>query len=154
VQRYEWEFREGGSARGTTDRTSDSANGSNGTTYRYVVRACNARGCGPWESSNRATPTAPPPKVTLTKGAKTGVIPPGSNGSCESGNCWFYNVSVSNFNNGTVSGHAYCNGSRLATEIRIEVRGGSGSYTGRYPDSWCGYSDAYVIIGGVRSNNW
>ncbi|MDR6907646.1 hypothetical protein J2X63_003354 [Agromyces sp. 3263] len=152
IQRYEWVFREGGSASGTTSATAASANGSNGTTYRYEVRACNARGCGPWETSNRATPTAPPPTVSLSKGARVGYYS-GQYGYC-AGDCWHYNVTVDNFPDGTATGKAYCNGGELNTVIRINVSGGRGSYTGKFPDSWCGYDNAYVIIGGVRSNTW
>ncbi|GLI28618.1 fibronectin type III [Agromyces rhizosphaerae] len=61
VTEYRWRFTEGSSASGTTTSRSDAITGSNGTRYRYEVRACNARGCGPWAASNRDTPTAPPP---------------------------------------------------------------------------------------------
>ncbi|MGR0318072.1 Ig-like domain-containing protein [Agromyces sp. ZXT2-3] len=93
-----------------------------------------------------------PKVVTLTKGARVGYYD-GPYGYC-SGDCWHYNVSVSGFPDGTASGYAYCNGGRLNTNIRINVSGGRGSYTGRFPDSWCGHANAYVIIGGVQSNNW
>ena len=95
----------------------------------------------------------PRPKVvTLTKGARVGYYS-GPYGYC-GGDCWHYDVTVSGFPDGTASGYAYCNGGRLSTNIRIDVRGGTGSYTGKFPDSWCGYPDAYVIIDGVQSNNW
>jgi hypothetical protein len=93
-----------------------------------------------------------PKVVTLTKGARVGYYS-GPYGYC-GGDCWHYDVTVSGFPDGTASGYAYCNGSRLNTNIRIDVRGGTGSYTGKFPDSWCGYPDAYVIIDGVQSNNW
>jgi hypothetical protein len=152
IQKYEWAFREGGGASGSTTATSDRASGSNGATYRYDVRACNARGCGPWESSNRATPTAPPPTVSLSKGATLGYYN-GQYGYC-GGTCWHYDVTVNNFPDGSTTGKAYCNGTELNTVIRINVSGGRGSYSGRFPDSWCGHDNAYVIIGGVRSNTW
>ncbi|WP_448810351.1 Ig-like domain-containing protein [Agromyces bauzanensis] len=151
INGYEWRLSDGRS--GTTTSTGATATGTVGTGYRFEVRARNSGGLwSDWAGSNWATPTKPPPVVTLQKGARTGYIN-NEYGVCN-GDCWFYDVTVSNFPDGTASGYAYCNGSQLGTNIRIQVSGGRGSYSGKYPEAWCGYDNAYVIINGIRSNNW
>jgi hypothetical protein len=152
---YEWRIVGTGNGWTSTTGTTGRVNNVGAGTYTLEVHATNngSQQTGP-TGSDTVGVSNPPKTVTLSKGARTGYIAPGPNGSCESGNCWFYNVSVSGFPDGTASGYAYCNGGQLSTNIRISVSGGRGSYTGKYPDSWCGYSDAYVIIDGVRSNNW
>jgi hypothetical protein len=155
---YEWRIIGTGNGWSSTTNRSATVRNVGAGNYTLEVRAVNEgsgqTGTPGSDSVGVSNPPPPPPTVSLSKGARTGYIPPGPNGSCESGNCWFFNVSVSNFPDGTASGHAYCNGSQLNTEIRIQVNGGRGSYSGSYPDSWCGYDNAYVIINGVRSNTW
>ena len=90
--------------------------------------------------------------MTLRKGATLGSYS-GPYGSCNN-TCWHYDVTVSGFPDGVASGYAYCSGTRLSTNIRIDVRNGRGSYSGRFPDSWCGNPDAWVVIDGIRSNDW
>ncbi|WP_022887786.1 Ig-like domain-containing protein [Agromyces italicus] len=116
VTRYDWAYREGGSATGQTGATSASANGSNGTTYRYDVRACNARGCSPWATSNRATPTKPPPPEP------SGTIGKGASMACDSGGggCARVRISWNNLNPGNYRVYAMAGGS------------GVGSYRGVY----------------------
>jgi predicted phage tail protein len=153
---YEWRIVGTGNGWTSTAGTSGRANNVGAGTYTLEVRAINngSGQTGPTgsDSVGVANPPPPPPTVSLQKGARTGPIN-NQYGYC-SGDCWFYNVSVSNFPDGTASGSAYCNGTQLSTDIRIQVSGGRGSYTGRYPDSWCGYDNAYVIINGIRSNTW
>ncbi|HEX6955588.1 MAG TPA: fibronectin type III domain-containing protein, partial [Agromyces sp.] len=93
-----------------------------------------------------------PKTVTLRKGATLGPYS-GQYGYCNN-TCWHYDVTVSGFPDGVASGYAYCSGTRLSTNIRIDVRNGRGSYSGRFPDSWCGNPDAWVVIDGIRSNDW
>lgn len=93
-----------------------------------------------------------PKTVTLRKGATLGSYS-GPYGYCNN-TCWHYDVTVSGFPDGVASGYAYCSGTRLSTNIRIDVRNGRGSYSGRFPDSWCGNPDAWVVIDGIRSNDW
>ncbi|WP_419819170.1 Ig-like domain-containing protein [Glaciibacter flavus] len=156
VSSYTWRFTEGGSASGSTGTTSASGNGKNGTTYLYEVQACNPAGCGAWAASNRATPTAPPPTVTLSKGTAMGPYH-GTYGNCN-GTCWFYNVDVSNFSGSSVTVVPVCSGTTLSGRYTITLNNGSGSYRGGWrgsiPESFCGNSDAYVTVEGVRSNNW
>ncbi|MEJ3404177.1 Ig-like domain-containing protein [Rathayibacter sp. YIM 133350] len=157
VTRYEWRFTEGGGAGiHSTTATRDSANGSNGTTYRYEVRACNLAGCGAFAASSRATPTAPPPTVTLRKGTAMGPYH-GAYGDCN-GTCWFYDVTVAHFSGGSVTVTPYCNGGALKGRYTITLNSsGGGRYQGRYnngiPESFCG-DQAYVSVDGVRSNDW
>ncbi|MBT2499659.1 tandem-95 repeat protein [Agromyces sp. ISL-38] len=148
---YEWRL-DGGNWNSTTSRSATINNRDAGT-YRIEVRAIN-------NGSGRAGPpdaaavgvSNPPKTVSLSKGDRVGSYS-GPYGYCN-GDCWQYNVSVSGFPDGTASGYAMCNGTRLSTDIRISVNGGRGSYTGKFPEAWCGYPDAYVVIDGVRSNNW
>jgi len=107
VQRYEWNYTVGGSASGSTTATSDTANGSNGTTYRYQVRACNARGCGAYAASNSATPTKPPPP------AASGSIGKGASHACDSGGggCADVRITWSNMDPGTYKVYVVVNGS-------------------------------------------
>jgi hypothetical protein len=153
---YEYRITGTGNGWQTTNGTTVRANNVGAGTYTLEVRAINngSRNTGPTgsDSVGVSNPPPPPPQVSLSKGARVGYYN-GQYGYC-AGDCWHYDVSVSNFPDGTASGYAYCNGGRLSTNIRINVSGGRGSYSGRFPDSWCGYSDAYVIIGGVKSNNW
>ena len=152
--KYQWRLN--GGAWNETNSRSATVNNRPAGTYTVDVRAINNGsnevGQIASDSVGVSNPPPPPATVSLSKGARVGYYN-GPYGYCN-GDCWHYNVSVSNFPDGTASGYAYCNGSQLSTNIRISVSGGRGSYTGRFPDSWCGYSDAYVIIGGVRSNNW
>jgi hypothetical protein len=150
--RYQWRV-VGATGWETTNGTSGRVNNVGAGTYTLEVKAINVGSGNPGPTGSDSVGVSnPPPKVTLTKGDRVGYYS-GPYGYCN-GDCWHYNVSVSGFPDGTASGYAYCNGSRLDTNIRISVNGGRGSYTGKFPDSWCGYSDAYVIIDGVRSNNW
>lgn len=150
--RYEVRL-DGGSWQNAGTSRSHRFTGVGAGSHSVAVRAVNL-------GSGREGPAASDPfsvqnepkVVRLTKGTRVGYYD-GPYGYC-SGDCWHYNVTVSGFPDGTASGYAYCNGGRLATNIRIDVRGGTGSYTGRFPDSWCGYDNAYVIIDGVQSNNW
>lgn len=93
-----------------------------------------------------------PKTVTLRKGATLGPYN-GQYGYCNN-TCWHYDVTVNGFPDGIASGYAYCSGTRLSTNIRIDVRNGTGRYSGSFPDSWCGNPDAWVVIDGIRSNNW
>ncbi len=154
---YEYRITGTGNGWQTTTGTSARANNVGAGTYKLEVRAVNngSGSPGPIAESNAivvSDPPPPPKQVSLSKGSRVGYYN-GPYGYC-AGDCWHYNVTVTNFPDGTASGYAYCNGGRLSTNIRINVSGGRGSYTGSFPDSWCGYPDAYVIIDGVRSNNW
>ncbi|MFB9642212.1 Ig-like domain-containing protein [Agromyces lapidis] len=146
----------GGSWSGWSNAQSRTFNnlGAGGYTVEVEARNNGSQKVGPANSIRFSVENRPPPPktVSLSKGTRVGYYN-GQYGYC-GGDCWHYNVSVSNFPDGTASGYAYCNGSRLNTNIRISVSGGSGSYAGKFPDSWCGHSNAYVIIDGVQSNNW
>lgn len=132
--------------------TSSSFSGVGAGTHTIDVLLINGGGVQGAAATTRVTVSNPPKVVSLSKGTRVGYYS-GQYGYC-GGDCWHYNVSVSGFPDGTASGYAYCNGGRLSTNIRISVSGGRGSYTGKFPDSWCGYDNAYVIIDGVQSNNW
>ncbi|MGX5696211.1 Ig-like domain-containing protein [Agromyces soli] len=147
-----YEYRLNGSGWTATSARSATFNNKGAGTYTFEVRAKNGGGLTGPAGADAVTVSNPPPTVSLTKGARVGYYS-GEYGYC-GGDCWHYNVTVSGFPDGTASGYAYCNGSRLNTNIRISVSGGRGSYTGKFPDSWCGHSNAYVIIDGVQSNNW
>ena len=149
--RYQWRLN-GGGWNDTNSRSATVNNRAAGT-YTVDVRAINngSDQVGPIASDSVGV-SNPPKTVTLSKGTRVGYYD-GPYGYC-SGDCWQYNVSVSGFPDGTASGYAYCNGGQLSTNIRIQVSGGRGSYTGRFPEAWCGYDNAYVIIDGVRSNTW
>lgn len=150
VQRYEWEFREGGDASGRTDRTSDSANGSNGTQYRYVVRACNARGCGDWASSNRATPTAPAPKVTLSKDGPRKYM-----SFCQIGGCFQYHVVIENFAPGNHTLRLICDGGVLETTTISANGNGYGVYDGSNSNGpYCGYQSEATVDGRSSGSQW
>jgi hypothetical protein len=148
---YEWRLN-GGSWNSTTSRSATINNKGAGT-YTIEVRARNNGSGTAGNADSAAVGVSNPPKtVSLSKGTRVGYYD-GPYGYCN-GDCWQYNVSVSGFPDGTASGYAYCNGGQLSTNIRISVNNGRGSYTGKFPDAWCGYDNAYVIIDGVKSNNW
>jgi large repetitive protein len=148
---YEWRL-DGGGWNATSSRSATINNRSAGT-YRIEVRAINTGSGRTGPADAAAVGVSNPPKVvSLSKGTRVGYYS-GQYGYC-GGDCWQYNVSVSGFPDGTASGYAVCNGSQLATNIRISVNNGRGSYTGKFPEAWCGYENAYVVIDGVRSNTW
>ncbi|MBM7505091.1 Ig-like domain-containing protein [Agromyces aurantiacus] len=133
--------------------TSTSFGSVGAGTHRVDVRAVNKNGGGTGDFASDSVGVSNPPKVvTLKKGDTLGYYN-GPYGYCN-GTCWHYDVTVSGFPDGVASGYAYCSGTRLSTNIRIDVRNGTGSYSGKFPDSWCGNPDAWVVIDGIRSNNW
>ncbi len=147
-----YEYRLNGGGWTATSGRGASFNNVGAGTYTFEVRAKNGGGLTGPAGADAVSVSNPPPTVSLSKGTRVGYYS-GQYGYC-GGDCWHYNVSVSGFPDGTASGYAYCNGGRLSTNIRISVSGGRGSYTGKFPDSWCGHANAYVIIDGVQSNNW
>ncbi|WP_400999196.1 Ig-like domain-containing protein [Agromyces sp. GXQ0307] len=144
---------DGGAWVNSGQNTSHRFTGVGAGSHSVAVRAVNlGSGSAGTASSDSFSVQNEPKVVNLTKGARVGYYS-GPYGYC-GGDCWHYNVSVSGFPDGQTSGYAWCNGTRLNTNIRINVSNGRGSYTGSFPDSWCGHSNAYVIIGGVQSNTW
>ncbi|MGI9824000.1 Ig-like domain-containing protein [Agromyces sp. Marseille-Q5079] len=151
----------GGSTK-TVTGTSTSFGGVGAGSHQVRVTATNngSQKTGPAAGTSVGVDTRPPPPrtVSLSKGTRVGYYS-GTYGYC-GGNCWFYNVSVSNFPAGsTVTVTPYCNGGALSGRYRINVNGsGSGSYTGGWsggnPQSFCGHANAYVTVDGVQSNNW
>lgn len=116
---------------------------SNGTSYRFRVRACNTNGCGSWSSwSNAATPVAPR-VISLTRGSPI------------NGGYW-YNVSLSGFtpnSSVTVACHDSVDSNFWTQSISINGSGNGGDST------LCWSADGpshWVTGGGVTSNtvNW
>ncbi len=72
VTSYEYTWLEGTGVSGgsAADRTA-SATGNANERYRFQVKACNARGCGAWTTSDAATPTTPPPPWAPSSNAAT-----------------------------------------------------------------------------------
>lgn len=124
---------------------------SNGTSYRFRVRACNANGCGSWSNwSGSVTPVAP--KVaTLSKGSSAQGQP-----GCSSSNCYYLKVSASGFPaNTTVEIKCIENGATWYTYTRTTNSSGS---IGNHQVCYYGYpgSAVKVKVGNVFSNtiNW
>ncbi|WP_438855769.1 Ig-like domain-containing protein [Agromyces sp. M3QZ16-3] len=144
---------DGGSWQNSGQDRTHRFTGVGAGSHTVSVRAVNlGSGSAGTASSDSFSVQNEPKVVALSKGARVGYYS-GPYGYC-GGDCWHYNVSVSGFPDGQTSGYAWCNGTRLNTNIRIDVSNGRGSYTGSFPDSWCGHANAYVIIGGVQSNTW
>ena len=121
--------------------------------HTVQVRAVNLGSSSPGAAASDSFGVQNEPKVvTLRKGATLGYYN-GQYGYCNA-TCWHYDVTVTGFPDGAASGYAYCSGTRLSTNIRIDVRNGTGSYSGKFPEAWCGNADAWVVIDGIRSNNW
>ncbi|WP_353810205.1 Ig-like domain-containing protein [Agromyces sp. SYSU T00194] len=121
VTEYRWRFTEGSGASGTTTSRSDAITGSNGTRYRYEVRACNARGCGPWAASNRDTPTAPPPPEpggTIFKGS---ISPTSCSG------CRYVGIDYHDFPSGSYRITTFINGSNGGLTENTYSMGTNGS---------------------------
>ena len=143
LSRYEWGFIQGSSWSGQTTARTAPANGTVGTTYAIHVRGCNAAGCSDWTNSNAATPTQPPPKVTLSKGTPEGTG-------------YYYNVDVEWFPPNTSQRLVtYCNGGYFR-ETTLQVGGdGKGRLYGSWgtASGWCGYNDVWATVGGHESNH-
>ncbi len=112
----------------TNPGSPETFSASNGTTYRVCVRYQNAVGWGPWGQSNAVTPQAPPPQITLVRGASANGQPlcvgdPG---------CYWYNVSLSGFSAGQTV-RVYCNDSVDAQfwtqDITVNAAGNGGDAT-------------------------
>ncbi|GAA1950007.1 Ig-like domain-containing protein [Agromyces allii] len=151
---------DGGSWRDVGGATSTAWGGVGAGRHTVEVEATNTgdkRGPAGSDSVSVSNPPPPPRTVSLSKGERVGYYN-GQYGYC-GGNCWFYNVSVSNFQPGTtVQMVPYCNGGALKGRYNISIDGnGNGSFVGRWngstPSSFCGDVGS-VTVDGVRSNNW
>ena len=129
----------------TVQGTSTSFSNVGGGTYTAVVTTRNDAGIGPQSGRsapvNVADPPPPPknPSVELKRGAS-----PGSTPGCNNGNCYYYDVTLRDFETNNHSIEIYCDGSRDRTD----------SFSGnRYTSTfYCGYDNAYVRVDGVKSN--
>lgn len=116
---------------------------SNGTTYRFRVRACNANGCGPWSAYSRGVTPAAPKVISLSRGAAI------------NGGFW-YSVALSGFSPGssvTVACHDSIDSNFWTQSFTIS---GSGTAS---DSTLCWSADGpahWVTGGGVTSNtvNW
>ncbi|ANJ26698.1 hypothetical protein ATC03_08220 [Agromyces aureus] len=151
---------DGGNWRDVGGSRSTSFGGVGAGTHRVEVVATNSgnkEGPAGSDAVGVSNPPPPPRTVSLSKGERVGYYS-GQYGYC-GGNCWFYNVSVSNFQPGTtVQMVPYCNGGALNGRYNISIDGnGNGSFVGRWngsiPSSFCGDVGS-VTVDGVRSNNW
>ncbi|MEZ5340420.1 MAG: fibronectin type III domain-containing protein [Acidimicrobiales bacterium] len=117
---------------------------TNGITYTFAVRACNAVGCGPYGTTS-ATPTAPPPFVTVGVGSQyTGA-------GCNSGDCQRIQVTGGNYTpNTTITVVCHASNGAAFTSYSTAVDG-----TGAINASGCffGYpgETVWVVAGGVTS---
>ncbi|UOQ88819.1 Ig-like domain-containing protein [Agromyces endophyticus] len=134
--------------------TSTSWGGAGAGTYRVTVKATNSGGLtGGTGTSNAVSvenPPPPPKVVSLSRSAAE---------SCSNGNwgCTWYVISVSGFPaNTTQTVQTFCGSDSVFRTTSMWVGGdgrgtfdGSKTKTGGKCANW-----GYVIVGGVRSNNW
>ncbi len=116
----------------------------NGTTYTGEVRACSAVGCGPWAAAS-ATPTAPPPVVTISIGGSyTGA-------GCLT-TCNWIQLNASNFNPG-VSVSVQCFDT-LVGRFKTGTATVAGNGTVSSTPCFYGYDGetVWITVNGVESN--
>jgi Bacterial Ig domain/Fibronectin type III domain len=142
---YEWRLSDGRT--GTVSGTGATATGTNGTGYRFEVRARNAGGLwSDWAGSNWDTPTSPPPKVTMSQDGTRKFM-----SFCDTGGCFQYKVTIANFSPGSHTLKLWCNGGVLDTTTITAGSDGSGTYDGSNANGpYCGY-EAEATVDGVSS---
>ncbi|MCP4083831.1 MAG: tandem-95 repeat protein [Actinomycetia bacterium] len=130
------------------------SNLTNGTTYRVTVQAFNGVGGSPTSGAGSGTPQAPPPAVSISKGASAIGATTGAGTPCSHPSCAWVDISISNMPaNSTIA--ATCESSTGAPSafksFAITTDGnGNGSAT----PCFFGFpgEQLWVVVNGTRSN--
>jgi hypothetical protein len=133
----------------STSSTSVTTGNVSAGTYSFTVHAVNTGGkSGGSDSASGSMQNAPKnPSVTISKGNG-----PVFSDSCNSG-CFYYLVSVKDFDPGSYTVHYTCNGPVSYTDTISVGSNGTGSLNSQNGSHFnCGYNNTYVTVNGVQSN--